>query len=45
MLVISQIITASGLATLTASSPVVRRSVRTFFVPAGRHRANPAKSD
>jgi hypothetical protein len=45
MLVLSQIITASGLATITASSPVVRRTVRTFFVPAGRHRAIPPKSD
>lgn len=45
MLIIAQSITATGLAMFTASSPVVRHSVKTFFVPAGRHRANSAKSD
>lgn len=35
---------ATGLALFTASSPIVRRKVRTFFVPAGRHRAAPQKT-
>jgi hypothetical protein len=45
MLIAAQAITASGLATIAASSPILRRTVRTFFVPVGRHRAASPKSD
>lgn len=45
MQIIAQAITASGIVTFAASSPVVRRTVRTFFAPAGRHRANVQKTE
>ena len=44
MLFFAESITATGLAVIAASRPSVRRGVRVFFAPAGRHRAAP-KSD
>jgi hypothetical protein len=45
MFFIAQFIAATGLAVVTVSSRVIRWSVRTFFIPAGRHRGVSSKSD